>query len=150
MEKKNKVLKRIAIWLFSVVGLLVVLLILAFSIGDDPQEEVEPVQADVALNFDQEQYDDLIKRFIDERQGAVIDVKRDDKLFDVTVHDDWYQLNENEKIKIAEAIYKDIRSAAVASELVEMGDYIDVMIFDTNKQKLATRSLMSGEWDIKK
>jgi hypothetical protein len=142
----NKILKRIAIGLFSIIGAIVAFMVILFAATDEP-EKVEPVQAAEELEFNAEEYKTLENNYIEEKQGAVISIKRDGKLFDVTMDDQWYNLENHEKERIAEQVYKDMRNIAVASELIEPRGVIDVLLLDEFGQKIAYRTL-TGKWEI--
>lgn len=147
--KKNKVLKRIAIGLFSFIGAIVGLLILMFAVtgGDEPKEKVEPVAAADELNFDEEEYNALEAEWIQEKQGSVIAVKRDDRLFDVQVNDLFHELAKHEKENVAEAIYKELKNIAISSELIKPKQSIDVVLIDSTGNTIASKNL-TGKWNI--
>lgn len=130
-------MKKFAAILFSVSFLCLTLVIFLLVMPTD-EKKADQVQ-ETKLHFNKSFYEQLEKKVITDKKGAIINIERDGKIFDVTVHDDWNKLNETEKKKVTEEIYKKLYNISVASELIKTSGSIDVLLISRNGDELANK-----------
>lgn len=128
-------MKKAAVLIMGVTSFLFIsLIILLFAVPSG--DKVDHVKAEPQLNFSETEYQQLEKKVIDDAAGAIISIKRQDRLFDITVPYSWYDLTESRKKEVADFINKKIYNIAVASELIKPGGGIDVMLVDPSGKEL--------------
>lgn len=128
-------MKKAAVLIMGVTSFLFIsLIVLLFSVPSG--DKVDHVKAEPQLNFSETEYQQLEKKVIDDAAGAIISIKRQDRLFDITVPYSWYDLTESRKKEVADFINKKIYNIAVASELIKPGGGIDVMLVDPSGKEL--------------